>query len=107
MKLRSALIAAVFPFLALAACTGPERVVRYECNHGMRLTATYDEAAHRVEVADPIGQVRMLPEVSHDATGTVYRDASVTFIDSGPTAVYAANDSDHASTTCVARRPAS
>lgn len=91
---------------AMAGCTGPQRVVRYECGHGMRLTATYEEEAHRVAVADPIGQVRVLPEVSHDATGTVYRDAVVTFIDTGQIAVYAANDSNHASTTCVAR-PAS
>jgi hypothetical protein len=101
------LLAGAVAFPALAACTGPERVVRYECGHGMRLAVTYEEAAHRVVVADPIGQVRVLPEVSHDATGTVYRDAVVTFIDTGPTAIYAANDSDHSTTTCVAANTAS
>jgi membrane-bound inhibitor of C-type lysozyme len=94
---------AVFAVLALAGCTGPEQNVRYACSHGMILNVTYEEGAERARIGDTIGQVRVLPEISSDATGTVYRDASVTFIRSGNTATYAANDSSHQTETCVAR----
>lgn len=90
------------PFVLLAGCTGPQQVVHYSCTRGMLLDVTYEEATHVARVHDMIGQVRVLPEISVDASGTVYGDAAVKFTrNNDGSAIYAALDSSHDSVTCV------
>ncbi len=98
----SAKSALLLPFAFLAGCTGPEQVVHYACTKGMRLDVTYEETTHVVRVHDMIGQMRVLREISTDASGTVYGDAAVTFTrNNDGSAVYAARDSSHDSVTCT------
>ncbi len=93
---------AVFSLALVAGCTGPQQVVHYSCNRGMRLDVTYEEATEIARVHDMIGQVRVLREISADATGTVYGDSAVQLIrNNDGTIVYAARDSHHDSVTCA------
>ena len=93
---------AVFSLALVAGCTGPQQVVHYSCNRGMRLDVTYEEATHVARVHDMIGQVRVLPEISADASGTVYADRAVTFTrNNDGSVIYAALDSSHDSVTCT------
>jgi hypothetical protein len=92
----------LLPLLLVPGCTGPQQMVHYSCEHGMLLDVTYEEATHTARVHDMIGQERVLPEVSSDPSGTIYRDSAVTFIRNvDGTVVYAARDSSHESITCA------
>lgn len=86
----------------LAGCTGPQQLVHYSCTRGMLLDVTYEEAIHVARVHDMIGQMRVLPEISADASGTVYGDAAVTFTrNNDGSAIYAARGGSHDSVTCT------
>lgn len=94
--------ALLLPLVLLAGCTGPQQMVHYSCTRGMRLDVTYEEATHVARVHDMIGQVRVLPEISADASGTVYADRAVTFTrNNDGSVIYAALDSSHDSVTCT------